>query len=47
MKSKRFYLVTFKENDIVFGLQFGIYPNLSLWVRLPFIEIRMGMSLKF
>ena len=47
MKSKRFYFVTFKENDIVFGLQFGIYPNLSFWIRLPFIEIRMGMSLKF
>ena len=47
MKTKRFYLVTFKEKDIVFGANVGIYPNLSLWLRLPFIEIRMGMSLKF
>jgi len=46
MKSKRFYFITFKENDIVFGANIGIYPNLSLWIRLPFIEIRMGVSLK-
>jgi hypothetical protein len=46
MKDKRFYFITFKENDIVFGLQAGLYPNLSLWIRLPFIEIRMGVSLK-
>lgn len=45
MKRKRFYFVTFKENDVCFGLQFGLYPNLSLWIRLPFIEIRMGVSL--
>jgi hypothetical protein len=46
MKTKRFYFITFKENDIVFGLNFGLYPNLFLWIRLPFIEIRMGISLK-
>ena len=47
MKTKRFYLVIFKEKDIAFGANVGIYPNLSLWLRLPFVEIRMGMSLKF
>jgi hypothetical protein len=46
MKSKRFYFITLKENDIVFGLNVGLYPNLSLWIRLPFVEIRMGVSLK-
>jgi hypothetical protein len=46
MKSERFFFIIFKENDIVFGVNIGIYPNLSLWIRLPFIEIRMGVSLK-
>lgn len=46
MERKRFYFITFKENDIVFGLSIGIYPSISLWVRLPFIEIRTGISLK-
>jgi hypothetical protein len=46
MKNKRFYFVIFKENDIVFGLNIGLYPNLSLWLRLPFVEIRMGVVLK-
>jgi len=45
MKSKKFYFVTFKENNACFGLQVGLYPHLSLWIRLPFIEIRMGFSL--
>ena len=45
MRKERFYFVTFKESDVCFGLQIGIYPNLSLWVRLPFIEIRMGFSI--
>lgn len=45
MKRKRYYFLVFKEKDLCFGLQVGLYPQLSLWIRLPFIEIRMGVSL--
>lgn len=46
MGTKRFYLSIFREYDLVFGLQIGVYPHLSVWIRLPFIEIRTGFNLK-
>ena len=44
MKKLKFYFVTFKEPDIVFGLQIGFYPNLFIWLTLPYIEIRVGWA---
>lgn len=43
MEKERFYFRVYKEKDIVLGLNIGLYPNIYLWVRLPFFEIRMGI----
>jgi len=46
MENKRYYFIVFKENDICFGVQVSLYPNLSLFIRVPFFEIRIGIKLK-
>jgi hypothetical protein len=45
MKRERFYFVVFREKDAAFGLNVFLYPHLSLWIRLPFVEIRFGVEL--
>ena len=46
MKNKIFYFVTFKETSIDFGVTIGIYPALSIWLVIPFKEIRVGIIWK-
>ena len=47
MKDKLYYftLHRYQNDGINIGAQIGVYPVISLWIRLPGYEIRMGIDI--
>ena len=46
MKQRRLYFIIFKEIYFTLGIDLHFYPVLALWLRLPFLEIRIGFIIK-
>lgn len=45
MSSKGIFMVYFLNRDWDFGVTFKLFPNLGIYLILPFIEIRTGIVL--